>query len=90
MFLKTQTNKNGFTSTNSKISIKLFKWSVLLIGAIIYQQISITNGQHKGDEVCETLPSEIHLIKGNYIYTIKVSKINYFNLILKYFGVFFF
>lgn len=64
MILKIQSQQNGFTSKNSIYSIKLFKWSVLLIGAIIYQQISFANGQHKGDEVCETLPSEIHLIKG--------------------------
>lgn len=35
---------------------------VILFIACFY--VIPTNGQQKGDEVCETLPSEIHLIKG--------------------------
>lgn len=38
--------------------------SMLIILFIAYLQLNTVNGQQKGDEVCETLPSEIHLIKG--------------------------
>lgn len=38
--------------------------SMLIIAFIACFHIITTNGQQKGDEVCETLPSEIHLIKG--------------------------
>lgn len=34
---------------------------VLFIGCI---HVITINAQQKGDEVCETLPSQIHLIKG--------------------------
>lgn len=33
---------------------------------VIYLQAIFVVGQHKGDEICETLPSEIHLIKGEF------------------------
>lgn len=36
-------------------------WIVLLVA---YSQLIMVNCQQKADEVCETLPSEIHLIKG--------------------------
>lgn len=38
--------------------------SMLVILFIACFHVITTNGQQKGDEVCETLPSEIHLIKG--------------------------
>lgn len=38
--------------------------SVVIILLISCLEIICVNGQQKGDEVCETLPSEIHLIKG--------------------------
>lgn len=60
-------NSTSITSNNSKF----LKWSFLLISAIIYHQIITVNGQHKADEVCETLPSEIHLIKGCIIFITK-------------------
>lgn len=37
---------------------------VALLPQLLYRSIG-ANGQHQpGDETCETLPSEIHLIKG--------------------------
>lgn len=38
--------------------------SILIVLFVTYSQLITVNGQQKGDEVCETLPSEIHLIKG--------------------------
>lgn len=37
---------------------------ILVILFIACFHVITINGQQKGDEVCETLPSEIHLIKG--------------------------
>lgn len=37
-------------------------FTVILL--VIFLQTIFVVGQHKGDEICETLPSEIHLIKG--------------------------
>lgn len=34
--------------------------SVILLGVVL----SVTHGE--GEEACETIPSEIHVIKGNY------------------------
>lgn len=39
--------------------------SMLVILFIACFHVITTNAQQKGDEVCETLPSEIHLIKGD-------------------------
>lgn len=41
---------------------------VLIVLFVAYSQLITVNGQQKGDEVCETLPSEIHLIKGMCVY----------------------
>lgn len=38
--------------------------TMLVILFIACFHVITINGQQKGDEVCETLPSEIHLIKG--------------------------
>lgn len=46
---------------------------ILIIAFIACFHTVTTNGQ-KGDEVCETLPSEIHLIKGNLTIYIKGRK----------------
>lgn len=40
----------------------------LIVLLVAYSQLITVNGQQKGDEVCETLPSEIHLIKGIYVH----------------------
>lgn len=39
---------------------------MLVIIFITCLKLITVNGQQKGDEVCETLPSEIHLIKGDF------------------------
>lgn len=44
--------------------------SMLIIALIACFHVITANGQQKGDEVCETLPSEIHLIKGKVLHCI--------------------
>lgn len=41
--------------------------SMLIIAFVACIHVITANGQQKGDEVCETLPSEIHLIKGKVL-----------------------
>lgn len=48
---------------------KMFGRSTLMSSMVIIVLVACfeligVSGQQKGDEVCETLPSEIHLIKG--------------------------
>lgn len=53
--------------------------SMLVILFIACFHVITTNGQQKGDEVCETLPSEIHLIKGIGIYRDFYIKLQFIN-----------
>lgn len=34
------------------------------LALILLAEISVVHSQQRGDEICETLPSQIHLIKG--------------------------
>lgn len=45
----------------SFVKIRKAFTAILLVS---YLQTVCVVAQHKGDEICETLPSEIHLIKG--------------------------
>lgn len=55
---------NGITLIRSDQQRHIASTSMLIITFIVCFHVITTNGQQKGDEVCETLPSEIHLIKG--------------------------
>lgn len=46
--------------------MKLLKVLVTL-ALILLAEISVAHSQQRGDEICETLPSQIHLIKGKKI-----------------------
>lgn len=46
--------------------MKLLKVLVTL-ALILLAEISVVHSQQRGDEICETLPSQIHLIKGKKI-----------------------
>lgn len=56
-----------FLPINSNKCAKGFISPVLVILFLIYLQVFAVTGQHRGDEICETLPSEIHLIKGKQL-----------------------
>lgn len=43
--------------------MKLLKVLVTL-ALVLLTEICVVHSQQRGDEVCETLPSQIHLIKG--------------------------
>ncbi len=43
--------------------MKLLKVLVTL-ALVLLTEIIVVHSQQRGDEICETLPSEIHLIKG--------------------------
>lgn len=43
--------------------MKLLKVLVTL-ALVLLTEISVVHSQQRGDEICETLPAQIHLIKG--------------------------
>lgn len=47
--------------------MKLLKVLVTL-ALVLLTEISVVHSQQRGDEICETLPSQIHLIKGRKMF----------------------
>lgn len=62
-------NRSALSRSNRVVST-----AMLIIAFIACFHIITTHGQQKGDEVCETLPSEIHLIKGTFVITQSTAK----------------
>lgn len=61
-FMGWKTSSAIFPSTQRKShTIPLIFWMIIIL---INLQARVVIGQQRGDEVCETLPSEIHLTKG--------------------------
>lgn len=66
---------NGIPLIRSNRAWHTASTSMLIIAIIACFHVITTNGQQKGDEVCETLPSEIHLIKGKMLHCIVLYSI---------------